>query len=307
MTPQQKALTGRRIGFFGKGGSGKSTMVVLLARALQRRGYSVCVLDADSTNIGLHRALGIEQAPVPLLDYFGGMVFSGGRVTCPVDDPTPLAGAEIPMAQLPARHQGRNEEGILFLTAGKIGDQGPGAGCDGPIAKIARDFKVDQDGGHSVTLLDFKAGFEDSARGAVTSVDWALVVVDPTIAAIQMASHMQKMVEQIKAGGLPATRHLETPALVEWANRIFREASVKDVLVILNRIRDAEMERFVREKLAEKGIEPIGVIHEDPSIAVSWLKGMQLDGTSTQADVDRIIERLETVAETNLAPAQRQD
>ena len=74
---QEKSLTGKRIGIFGKGGSGKSTVAVLLAKALKNAGYGVAVLDADSTNVGLPQALGAVP-PAPLLDYYGGMVFSGG-------------------------------------------------------------------------------------------------------------------------------------------------------------------------------------------------------------------------------------
>lgn len=300
-TKNTKELAGKRIGVFGKGGSGKSTTLVLLARALRDYGYEVCVVDADSTNVGLHHALGLETAPAQLMDYFGGMVFSGGLVTCPVDDPTPLPEAEIFIDRLPDKYYSQNAEGILLLTAGKIGGQGPGAGCDGPISKIARDLKIHRNGESPVTLIDFKAGFEDSARGAVTSVDWALVIVDPTTAAIQMAVDMRDVVDQIRTGGLPATKHLETPELVGWANRIYREATVKGVLVILNGVRDEDTERYVREKLAEEGIEPIGVIHEDPAIAMSWLKGRPLEIESTKADVARIVEQLEVTEKMSLA------
>ena len=166
---EEKALAGRKIGIFGKGGSGKSTTVVLLAKALVDYGYQVCILDADSTNVGLAQALEFDRSPVSLIHYFGGTVFSGGLVTCPVDDPTPLPGAEILLDEFPIKYHVQDHEGIILLTAGKIGDQGPGAGCDGPISKIARDL-ICTGAEHSVTLVDFKAGFEDSARGVITGL-----------------------------------------------------------------------------------------------------------------------------------------
>jgi CO dehydrogenase maturation factor len=291
-----KVLMGQRIGILGKGGSGKSTVVVLLAQALRENGYEVCVLDADSTNVGLHRALGINGPPRPLLDYFGGLVFRGGSVTCPVDDPTPLAGAEVSLAQLGDEYVGHSQEGIDLLTAGKIGDQGPGAGCDGPISKIARDLRIRSNIAAPVTLIDFKAGFEDAARGAVATLDWALVVVDPTTAAMQIALHLKEMIQRIKAGELPATSHLESLKLVETANRVFREASIKDAFVILNRLPNKETEDYLNDYFETRKIEPIGVLHEYPSIAVSWLKGTTLDWTYARQEVRKIVERLETIA-----------
>jgi CO dehydrogenase nickel-insertion accessory protein CooC1 len=293
---ESKVLAGKHIGVFGKGGAGKSTVVVLLAHALRDHGYEVCVLDADSTNLGLHQAFGLDESPRSLLDYFGGMVFSGGRVTCPVDDPTPLPEAEISLVQLPDEYVGRNREGIVLLTAGKIGEQGPGAGCDGPISKIARDLRIRSDTDAPITLIDFKAGFEDAARGTVTSLDWAVAVVDPTTAGMQMVIHMKNMIDRIKAGELPATGHLENLGLVEMANRIFREASIKDMFVMLNRIPARETEEYMRRYLGMRNIEPIGVLHEHACIALSWLKGTPLEDTNARGEVDRIVERLETVA-----------
>lgn len=294
LAEKEKALSGQRIGIFGKGGSGKSTVTVLLAKALKKAGYEVCVLDADSTNVGLAQAFGIKQSPAPLLDYFGGMVFSGGAVTCPVDDPTPLVGADMAIDELPTEYYGRSPDGIQFFIAGKMGDKGPGAGCDGPIAKIARDFKPQYDGEQPVTLVDFKAGFEDSARGNIVSLDWIVVVVDPTSAAVQMAIDMQEMVDQLKAGRLPATAHLEHPELIELADKMYRNAKVQGVLFILNRGRDELTEQFLRDKLAEKGIEPLGVIPYAPALALAWLWGEPLIKTPAQAEANRIVKALET-------------
>jgi CO dehydrogenase maturation factor len=301
MTEKMKILAGKRIGVFGKGGSGKSTAVVLLAKTLGDHGYPICVLDADSTNVGLHQALGLDESPVSLMDYFGGTVFGGGTVTCPVDDPTPLAGAEISLDRLPSKYYGQTQTGMVFLAAGKIGDQGPGAGCDGPISKIARDLRIVAEGELPVTLVDFKAGFEDSARGVITTLEWAIVIVDPTSASLQMAANMKDLVDQIKAGMLPATAHLDSPALVAVANRIFKEATIKGVSFVLSKIEDETVEAYLREKLAEKGIRPIGTIHRTPSISLRWLKGLPLDVTETREDLERIVGELEAAEKAHFA------
>ena len=55
----------------GKGGSGKSTVSVLMARAFQRLGKRVLLVDADESNLGLHRLAGSPSAET-LLEALGG-------------------------------------------------------------------------------------------------------------------------------------------------------------------------------------------------------------------------------------------
>lgn len=55
----------------GKGGSGKSTIVALLAREMALRKNRVLVIDSDESNIGLHNRLGMEK-PDDFMNYFGG-------------------------------------------------------------------------------------------------------------------------------------------------------------------------------------------------------------------------------------------
>jgi CO dehydrogenase nickel-insertion accessory protein CooC1 len=264
---KNKIFSNKRIGVFGKGGSGKSTVVVLLAQALRDSGYQVVVLDADSTNAGLYRALGFENPPVSLIDYFGGTVFSGGKVTCPVDDPTPLSESLIHLDELPEQYYAFDQKGLYLFQLGKIVNKGPGAGCDGPVSKITRDLRVDGVEGPVVTLIDIKAGLEDFARGVITSMDWVITVVDPTIAAIQIAEDIQELIVHIKAGELPATDHLESSVLKEEANRLYKEARIKGSFVLLNKVKDQKMGNYVSQKLQEKGekrLERFMMIHLFP-------------------------------------------
>lgn len=290
-----------RIGVFGKGGSGKSTITVFLAHALREARYSVVVLDADSTNFGLAGALGTDRDPDPLLEYFGGMVFSGGAVTCPVDDPTPLAGALLDLRTLPDRFVARTADEIQLLTLGKIGSLWPGAGCDGPVAKIARDVRVVPNGSPVVTLLDFKAGFEDAARGAITTVDRALVTVDPTIASIRMARDLSAMVAAIRSGQAPATKHLESQDLVLTAERVFAGARVRGVNAVLSRTHSLRAEEQLRTALMNAGMSADAVFPDDRAIMEQWLRGERLRSLPLRASAQALVQQLERIAADHAA------
>jgi len=148
--------------------SGDLTLVSLLAAVLQEQGYQVMVLDGDASNPeGLVRLLfgvRVQGERKPLIEFFGGVE----RVTCPVDDPSPLTriGDSNPVPDRPinlSREIGPEyslaKGSLRLLQVGKI--ETYGQGCDGPLEKVVRDFLIED---AVVSLIDEKAGVEHFGR-----------------------------------------------------------------------------------------------------------------------------------------------
>ncbi len=294
MDEHNMVLNGNKIGFIGKGGAGKSTCLALLAQTMRQSGYQVCVLDTDSTNVGLHLALGIARPPRRLIDYFGGMVFHGGQVACPADDPTLLPHATIDLEQFPGDYIACNDSGVFLLLAGKLADFGVGAGCDGPLVKIARDLVVQRDGQPVVLLVDLKAGIEDTSRGVLVGMDQAIVVCDPSTAGLAVAGCMKRMLDDLHRGSEPATQHIDAPELADLARQLFRQSHLQQIHVILNRVPDKSSDVFMRRVLAEDGIEPIAVVPEVDDLRTAGLYGRPLPTDSLGAVLHTALERLES-------------
>ena len=72
-------------------------------------------------------------------------------------------------------------------------------------------------------------------------------------------------------------------------------------MVVLNKVQDEETETCLRHRLAEHDIEPIGAIHDNPSLTFACLKGKPLAEVKTKTEVKRIVEAIGT-AEKICAP-----
>ena len=263
-------LRGKRILVCGKGGSGKSTFVALSAALLERRGYEVMVLDGDASNPeGLVRLLfgiGVEGEPRPLIDFFGGIE----RVTCPVDDPSPLPRCDDPtpvpqrridlFGEIPDAYCLRRGA-LTLLQVGKIRHYGQG--CDGPVEKVVRDFLIQ---GEAVNLIDMKAGIEHFGRRIPDRMDIILGVLDYTLESVSIAARIAEFCE---------------------------EAGIRDFWLVLNKIGSPEVEAMLMDKLGELRERVLGVLSYDQELIVAGLSGEALGDCVALREVGRIMDAVE--------------
>jgi len=181
----------------GKGGSGKSTVVALIAGEFTRRNERVIVVDSDESNAGLYWMLGFDAPPVPLIELAGGkknvqrtlraaFVADGGYQGTPV-----LAREELRIEDLPPEYI-RRGEGIAMVGIGKIHQALEGCAC--PMGVLSREFlkklctREDE-----VVVVDMEAGVEHFGRGVETAVDAVLVVVEPSLESVSLAERIKDL------------------------------------------------------------------------------------------------------------------
>lgn len=273
----ESPLTGMRVLVCGKGGSGKSSIVSMMARDLADTGYKVLALDGDASNPGgLARVLlGSEKGPRPLIEYFGGRA----RVTGPVVDPSSLTrkGEKISLAYDPIRLVEIAPEyhidtgNISLFQVGKIHDAYEGS--IGPMSKVTRDFVVaDQ----AVTLIDMEAGIEHFGRGIEINVDEVIVVVDPTYDSFSIAEHVRDLCAQM---------------------------DIYNVWAVLNKVRSIDTEHRMVDAMNARGITILGIVHHDRMVEKTGMEGTALIPCTAMKEVREITQHLETVATQGHAAA----
>jgi len=104
-----------KISVCGKGGSGKSTIVTLLANETLTRGYHVLVVDADESNWGLYQMLGFDRLPTPLMELVGGKDITKQKM----GQTSILAKTQIVTKLIPEPHILEND-GLRLVVIGKI-------------------------------------------------------------------------------------------------------------------------------------------------------------------------------------------
>ncbi len=244
----------KKIAICGKGGVGKSTVVALSAIALRDMGYEVLVIDTDDSNKGLHRKLGFDTMPKPLLSLLDR--FNDG-VTA---DTGWLEGGKLNFEDIPEEYlvsDGR----MHLLVAGKIEDALQGCACS--LMDIVKVFlsKI-QTGPKQIVIIDNEAGVESFGRGIERYADTILMIVEPSFESIEMAKTIKYMAE-----GMGIAR----------------------VRAIINKVPSDKAGQITIKRLLDEGVKYLGVMKLDDDICEAGLMGTQLGECDAKAAFERII------------------
>ena len=181
-----------KIEISGKGGSGKSTISVLMARSLAKLGYRVLLVDGDESNVGLENLVGISP-PVHLLEYLGGKKGFKEKLNeqMMMGNPAGVFSGKQRIKDIP-KECISSSDGIDLLIIGKIHHFGEGCAC--PIGVLSKKFLSSIDmGQNEVIIMDTEAGVEHFGRGIVGECDFVLGVIDPTAESFHLARKIEAM------------------------------------------------------------------------------------------------------------------
>ncbi len=260
-----------KIAVCGKGGTGKSTVVALLAGEFRKIGHGVVVIDSDDSNSGLHWMLGLERRPNPLMDFVGGKKeiqekmrarFSEGqsepKMSIMLQD-------TIKIEDLPLNYTVEDGQKRL-ITIGKIQQSLEGCAC--PMGVLSREFlKKLRLVNKEIAIIDMEAGIEHFGRGVENSVDAVIAVAEPSLESINLA----EKIKDLTSG-----------------------AGAKFVGVVLNKAGSDTIYEQMNEELDKRRLPLLGKILFNEKIVEACLRGQSLESVYTGDEALKIVEKLQT-------------
>jgi CO dehydrogenase maturation factor len=247
-----------KISVCGKGGSGKSTVVSLLANAAQARGFRTLVVDSDESNSGLFRMLGFANPPIPLIALAGGKE----GIKAKMNQPSILSETEIAMDQIPHPYINK-QNGLWLISIGKILQALEGCAC--PMGALSREFlnklRLAE---NEIALVDMEAGVEHFGRGLDAGIDSVMLVVEPSYESLTLAEKIKELATNMQ----------------------------KKLWAVLNKINSDDLGSQLEKALKKNDIETIGVISYDPVIFTAGLNGNRIRHCQSIRRAEKILDRL---------------
>ncbi|MGQ9620493.1 MAG: ATP-binding protein [Bacteroidales bacterium] len=253
----------------GKGGSGKSTVVSLLAYSYKRQGKKVFVLDSDESNSSLYWMLGFDQPPRDLMDFAGGKKIVKQKMRSGFSKGEQEAAMSTwdrgiaDLASIPSEFMCSGDR-INLLVTGKIHHALEGCAC--PMGSVTREFvknivlKDDE-----VMLVDTEAGIEHFGRGVEAGADCVVGIVEPSLESITLA----KTIKDLTLG----------------SDTLFKG-------VIVNKLNSLKQKELVINHLHKLNINLLGSIDFLADLQDACLEGKPLVNLNSSAVFDNIAEEL---------------
>lgn len=247
-----------KISVCGKGGSGKSTLVTLLANQAVARGLTVLVVDADESNTGLFKLLDFDQPPVPLMELAGGKK----KIRDKIGRSDILNAEQIGIADIPAEFIQRRDN-LILVSIGKILQALEGCAC--PMGVLNREFlkKLCLDA-NMIAIVDMEAGVEHFGRGIEEGIDNVLLMVEPSFESLEIADRIQKL-----AVGMQ-----------------------KSIAAVLSKVPSTAITKRLKDELRDRGIDVIGTLPNDPLVFEAGLAGHGLKSGPALDAAGKVLDAL---------------
>jgi CO dehydrogenase maturation factor len=212
---------GLRIAVAGKGGSGKTTVSVLLAKILADDGRKVLLVDLDS-DPNLANALGIPAGGAPPLVHRKDLV---AERTGSTGEPGGMFILNPKVSDIAETYAWKCSDRVSLLPVGTIEAAGEGCFCPQTafVRALVRRLVLEKD---ESVILDLEAGLEAFGRAAVEGLDLLLIIVETGMRSVETAKRILGMV----------------PAL-----------GIRNVRIVANKIRPGNLS-FLAERLAGEGL-----------------------------------------------------
>ena len=208
-----------KIAIGGKGGVGKTTITSLIARALAANDNNkVIAIDADPV-ANLAAGLGIpEDKPIKPISELTELIEE--RTGAKAGTMGGFFSLNPKVDDIPDRFS-LERDGVKLLVMGTVTSGGSGCICpESTILKALMNHLVLYR--DDIVIMDMEAGVEHLGRATSGSVDALIIVVNPGARSRAAAEKIRKLGSDI---------------------------GIKNILVLANRVRDAEDEELIRKSL----------------------------------------------------------
>ncbi|WP_297496967.1 P-loop NTPase [Thermococcus sp.] len=179
----------------GKGGCGKSTISAMLGKYLVERGYRVLIIDADESNPGLYRMLGLPRVKT-LAEHLGGKKRAKILMAAEGEGELDEELFKWTLDEVPGEILARKGN-LAVLTIGKIEEAEEGCAC--PYGFLARKLLEGiRLGKNEIIIVDTEAGIEHFGRGVDKYVDVVIDVAEPSVESIELSKKIASLSESLR-------------------------------------------------------------------------------------------------------------